>query len=171
MTRTSKISQTSDPRIRESYIRDRTGVIPYEESIGEIESQDQFSELTESIQTLVNQTGQLRLEIHERPNKWTTQIRNLGDEGYDLTEPLPILIEEYPGDEVIIARLPELEVFGEGCTDSEAILNLKMAILDLYDELIETEYDLLGDLPRTWLQTLKRVIVKNNSDEVEKYHK
>jgi hypothetical protein len=169
MTTVSKFSQTSDPRIRESRIGDITGVAPFSQLV-ESETQDQVSELTESIQTLVNQTGQLRLEIHARPNKWATQIWNVGDEDYKLTEPLPVLIEEYPGDEVIIARIPELEVFGEGVTDSEAIYNLKLSVLDLYDELMETDVELLGSLPRTWLQTLKQIIVKTNLNEVEEYH-
>jgi hypothetical protein len=163
MTRVTKFSQTSDPRIEEAYIRDITGVIRYDKLISESATQDQFMELTESVQTLVNQTGQLRLEIQGRPNKWTTQIWNLGDENYKLIEPLSVLIEEYPGDEVVIARSPELEVFGEGFTDSEAIYNLKLAILDLYDELVETEPDILGDLPHSWLETLTRIIIKTNS--------
>ncbi len=169
MTRVSKFSQTSDPRIKEANIRDATGVLPYDELVRENDTQDQFSELTESVQTLVNQTGQLRLEIHERPNKWTTQIWDLGDEKYQLTAPLSILIEEYPGDEVVIARLPELEVFGEGFTDSEAIYNLKLSILDLYDELTEIDIALLDDLPQTWLKTLKKTITKTNSYEMEEY--
>ncbi|MDX1524183.1 MAG: hypothetical protein R3264_21310, partial [Anaerolineae bacterium] len=70
---------------------------------------------------------------------------------------------------VVIARLPELEVFGEGLTDSEAIYNLKLSILDLYDELIETDVAFLDDLPQIWLETLKRMITKTNSYEMEEY--
>ncbi len=98
----------------------------------------------------------------EAPNKWVTQIRDLGDESYKLVEPILVLIEEYPDDSVI-ARFPEIEVFGEGTTDSEAILNLKSSILDLFDELTETDPKTLGKLPRMWLRILERIIIKNDS--------
>ncbi len=107
--------------------------------------------------------------MDEKERTSEVKIRDLGDEKYQLTAPLSILIEEYQGDEAVIARLPELEVFGEGFTDSEAIHNLKMSILDLYDELTETDIDILADLPQTWLETLKRIITKTNSYEMEEY--
>ncbi len=96
--------------------------------------------------------------MDEKEKTSEVKIWDLGDEKYQLMAPLSISIEEYPGDEAVIARLPELEVFGEGFTDSEAIHNLKMSILDLYDELTEIDIALLDDLPRTWLRTLKKTI-------------
>ena len=51
-------------------------------------------------------------------------------------------------------------MFGEGITDSEAILNLKNSILDLYDELTETDPDILGKLPKMWLRILGKIISK-----------
>jgi len=122
-------------------------------------SQPNIIELTQRVETLVNLTGQFR-QVLERPQKWPTQIRDLGDDDYELVAPVSILVEEYPGDDVVIARFPELEVFGEGATDAEAIFNLKQAILDLYDELTETDPDLLGDLPQTWLRILCKIVVK-----------
>lgn len=95
-----------------------------------------------------------------RPIKWTTELCELGDKEYRLLEPVMVLIEEYHHDDVVIARLPELEVLGEGVTDTEAISNLKLAILDLYDELTETDPHLLGDLPQAWLRILTKTIAK-----------
>jgi hypothetical protein len=96
----------------------------------------------------------------ERPVKWATQIRDLGDENYVLVEPILILVEEYPNSDMVIARFPEVEAFGEGITDTEAILNLKKSILDLYDELIETNLDTLGNMPKMWLRILKKVVTR-----------
>jgi hypothetical protein len=93
------------------------------------------------------------------PIKWVTQLRDLGEEGYSLVEPVQIVVEEYPDDSVV-ARLPEAEVFGEGNSEAEALQNLRCAILDLYDDLTEATPDSLGDAPRVWLRVLERIIVK-----------
>ena len=73
--------------------------------------------------------------IEVAPVKFNVQIRDLGDEDYTLNEPLLITIEEYPGEDEVIASYPELELFADGITESEAIAALKFEILDLYDEL------------------------------------
>jgi len=116
--------------------------------------------ILERLETLTNQTGQLRLDVQDKIIKYNTQLRDLGYDGYKLTEPVLITIEEYFGEETIIANFPEVEVFGEGVTEAEAILNLKWAILDLYQELIEISPELLGDLPKTWLSILQQIIQK-----------
>jgi hypothetical protein len=118
------------------------------------------AELSATVETLVNQTHVLQAEARARPIKWTTQIYDLGEQQYILLEPLLVLIEEYPDEGNVIARLPELETFGEGSTISEALLGLKNAMLDLYDELINEESQSLGNLPQTWLRILQRIIHK-----------
>ena len=114
--------------------------------------------ILERLETLTNQTGQLRMDVQERPVKYNTQIRDLGDENYSLIEPLIISIEEYTNEDIVIASFPEIEVFGEGVTEAEALMNLKFAILDLYEEIIDTPPDELGDLPKTWLSVLRKTI-------------
>jgi len=116
------------------------------------------SSILERLETLTNQTGQLRVDVQERPVKYNTQIRDLGDENYALVEPLIVSIEEYTGEDTVIASFPEIEVFGEGVTEAEALMNLKMAILDLYEELTDTPQDELGDLPKAWLSVLQKII-------------
>ena len=97
------------------------------------------------------------MEIKDRPVKYNAQIRDLDDDHYKLTEPVLALIENYPGD-TVIASFPEIEAFGEGSTESEAVLNLKHAILDLYDELSADPPESLGELPKAWLRVLQRLI-------------
>jgi hypothetical protein len=116
-----------------------------------------LTELTERVETLVNYSGQLHADIQDRPVKYNAQIRDLDDDHYELTEPVLALIEEYPGD-TFIASLPEIEAFGEGSTESEAVLNLKHAILDLYDELSADPPESLGELPKAWLRVLQKLI-------------
>jgi hypothetical protein len=107
-----------------------------------------LSEVTETLRAL-----------RQRPIKWTTQIRDLGSEERAVVEPIQIVIEEY-SDGSIVARFPEIEVFGEGETEPEAILALKAGILDVHDELSEADPASLGALPRMWLRVLDQIIVR-----------
>jgi len=131
--------------------------------VEELFHQGSVTATTESIildrlETLTNQTGQLRTDVQERPVKYNTQIRDLGDDNYSLVEPLIVSVEEYTNEDTVIASFPEIEVFGEGVTEAEALMNLKLAILDLYEELIDTSPDELGDLPKAWLSVLQKII-------------
>jgi len=116
------------------------------------------NDIKDRLETLTNQTGELKLEVMDRPLKYNSQIRDLGDEAYNLLEPLLIAIEEYPGEDITIASFPEIEAFGEGVTEADAILSLKTAILDLYDELKDTPSSTLGVLPRSWWNVLQKII-------------
>lgn len=145
MTSTFQRSETEIPRIEKMF--DQGSVF---ESTG--------TSILERLETLTNQTGQLRVDVQDRPTKYNSQIRDLGDENYSLVEPVIVSIEEYTNEDTFIASFPEIEVFGEGVTEAEAIMNLKWAILDLYEELSDISTDELGDLPKTWLSVLNKII-------------
>lgn len=115
-------------------------------------------DLIQRLEELTNQTGQLNKDSQGRPNKYNIQIRDLGEKEYHLKEPLLVTVEEYSYDEVFIVSYPEIEAFGEGVTEAEAIANLKKSILDLFDELSQTPEDELGVLPKTWLNILNSLI-------------
>ncbi|MDY7079414.1 MAG: hypothetical protein SXV54_21080 [Chloroflexota bacterium] len=145
--------KTHDPRTRDTEVTvgtDMTWIVGEEQEGSEDSIQRCLSELAGSVETLTS-----------RPLKWVTQIRDLGEEEYVLVEPIQIVIEEY-SDNSVIARFPEVEVFGEGFSEPEAITNLKIAILDLYDELTETNPDTLGDIPKAWLRVLHQIITKDS---------
>ena len=142
-----------------SFSQTRTQIPRFNVGVGTQDSTDDGSAaILDRLDTLTNQTGQLKIEVLDRPLKYNSQIRDLGDEAYQLTEPLLITIEEYPGDDTVIASFPEIEVFGEGVTEAEAIMSLKSAILDLHDELNETPSGELGTLPRSWWNVLQKLI-------------
>lgn len=117
--------------------------------------------LSGEVARLADQVDQLRSAIHSRPNVWNTYVVDLGEPGYRLRQPLPVLIREYEGTGAVTANSVELEVFGEGTTSSAAIAQLKQAILDLYDELTEEDQDVLGELPLSWLRILQRFIERD----------
>lgn len=149
MTSSTQRSVTEIPRVDEMFYQGST-------------TESTESSILERLETLTNQTGQLRVDVQEKPLKYNSQIRDLGDENYTLNEPLIISIEEYPGEDTVIASFPEIEVFGDGATEAEALMNLKWAILDLYEELVGSVPDELGDLPKAWLLILRKIIKETN---------
>ena len=149
MTSSTQRSVTEIPRVEEMFSQGST-------------TESTESSILERLETLTNQTGQLRVDVQDRPVKYNSQVRDLGDESYTLNEPLMVSIEEYAGEDTVIASFPEIEVFGEGATEAEALMNLKWAILDLYEELMETTPAELGDLPKAWLLILRKIIKQNN---------
>ena len=149
MTSSYNPSGTKIPRVEEMFSQGST-------------TESTESSILERLETLTNQTGQLRVDVQDRPVKYNSQVRDLGDESYSLNEPLIVSIEEYPGEETVIASFPEIEVFGEGATEAEALMNLKWAVLDLYEELTESASDELGDLPKAWLSILRKIIKQND---------
>ncbi len=81
-------------------------------------------------------------------NLKTQMIISLPDDGYKLTKPLPVTIEFY--DNEVLASLQEYELCSEAKTSFEAVHDLKLQILDLYDELSETPDEELGDEMLAW---------------------
>jgi hypothetical protein len=89
----------------------------------------------------------------EEPRRtWAATISELGESGLALHAPLTITLEDY-GEE-FIASYPEVEAFGSGPTEADAINSLKDAIAGLYTELVSAPDDQLGKLPRRWKRAL-----------------
>ncbi len=94
----------------------------------------------------------------ERPlHKWAATISELGESGLALREPITVTLEDY-GEEVV-ASYPEVEAFGAGPTEADALNALKDELCALYHELAETPMDKLGKLPRRWKRALLLVAV------------
>ena len=163
MTRTNPNIKTTDPRIREGFTRDETPISPHQFQFVEEQHPSDVSELSERIETLANETGNLRTVILDRPIKYNTQIRGLDDPNYELKDSILVLVEEYPADDLVIASIPEYEIFGDGSNLSDALIALKQSLLDLYEELINTDQNELGELPRAWMNTLHDLICKRVS--------
>jgi hypothetical protein len=116
------------------------------------------SELSSKISDLLKAIRELLLALRETPTLANVCLRDLGSEKYRLKEKIEIIIEEYH--EETIAKWPELELFGYGISPSEAIMNLKNEIIDLYEDLSSTKKEELGKLPKMWLSILKKIIIK-----------
>lgn len=75
-----------------------------------------------------------------------------------LNRPMFFLIEEYEGDDEVVARIPELQANGFGQTEIQAINELKTFVGELYQDLMETPDEKLGKLPLQWKRILQEVV-------------
>ena len=75
-----------------------------------------------------------------------------------LNRPMFFLIEEYEGDDEVVARIPELQANGFGQTEIQAINELKTFVGELYQDLMETPDEKLGKLPLQWKRVLQEVV-------------
>ncbi len=85
-----------------------------------------------------------------------------------LKRPLFFLIEEYEGDDEVVARIPELQVDGFGQTEIQAINELKTLLGELYQDLVETPDENLGKLPSQWKRILQEVIGTNARKKLQR---
>ena len=124
--------------------------------------QNQVEELSSEVESIKNELVSCKegintiiKEIEEKPSVRNTIIFDL-DEKLELLHAIPIVIEDY--EDEVIAMFPEIEVFGSGFGESEAIMNLKNEIINLYIELKETPEKELGRLPKSWKRVLSKVV-------------
>ena len=75
-----------------------------------------------------------------------------------LNRPMFFLIEEYEGDDEVVARIPELQADGFGKTEIQAINELKTFVGELYQDLMQTPDEKLGKLPLQWKRILQEVV-------------
>ncbi len=124
--------------------------IPYEQ-LQHLENQ--------RLSVLEKRLEELNDELRTRPIVRNTNLWELNSEKYRLAHPINVVIEEYPDE--IAARWPEVEAFGSGTTEAEAIAILKQDIVSLFEGLIASSDDELGKLPQGWKRILLRFIDTN----------
>lgn len=116
----------------------------------------QIEELRDEIVALKEEISKLREELESRPVTKVAALYDLNSVNHSLREPLHIVIEEY--DDETIAHFPELEVYGSGDSEPEAIARLKTHIIALYEELSTCDKGKLGKLPLSWLRILDKLV-------------
>ncbi len=87
---------------------------------------------------------------------YSTSVVDLGSDVLALQFPLVVAVEEFRTE--VVASWPEVEAWGSGSTDAEAINALKDAIADLYFELKQTPDANLGKTPLRWKRALVSAI-------------
>lgn len=117
------------------------------------------AKLREEVSELRQSVDELTEIVRDTAKIYSATIHELGDSRFELAMPLQIVLEE--DQEETVARIPELNLYASADTDSEAVNELKQEVIRLYEEL-ETSDKKLGPLPESWLQTLRKLIVKKN---------
>jgi len=135
----------------------------------EITVGDELAELKDRVASLASDVESIKLaikqceegintildELREKPIIKQTELLEI-DETLEVIMPIPVVIEEY--DDEVIAAFPEIEAFGVGSGEAEAIRNLKEEIRKIFFELEKTSEDELGKLPLTWKKVLLKVV-------------
>lgn len=102
------------------------------------------------------QQTHLTHEIDDLTTIYNATIYDLNTPKYKLSTSVQVVIVEQ-SDETV-AKLPELNLYAVGDSPTEAIYELKQEIIDLYEDLTQTD-NKLGPLPESWLRTLRTLIV------------
>ena len=56
--------------------------------------------------------------------------------------------------------IPELELYGEGKNEMEALKDLKLELIDIYENFVNMPDEELGDSPREWKRILQSLVNK-----------
>lgn len=112
--------------------------------------------LAERVKELETRVEELKELLASRPVISQTFIYDLGDSGFRVKEPVPVIIEEYAAE--FVAKVPELDCYGSAETEGEAIAALKAELVSLYEDIVSTPPEQLGKLPQGWLRVLRRLV-------------
>jgi hypothetical protein len=102
----------------------------------------------------ISATRRSLLVSYEKSSVRLATIGDLGGNDYALTEPIMVLIHEYPDEGMISAKWPEVEAFGEGDTEAKALESLKADIASICDDVLLAPPSELGTGPLRWQKAL-----------------
>jgi hypothetical protein len=129
------------------------------------EVKDQVDDLSSQVESVASELQQCKEDISavldklnelgEKPITKQTELFEV-DATLEVTRPIPVVIEEY--DDEVIASFPEIEAFGAGLCEAEAIIDLKNEIRKMFFELEEISDEKLGKLPLSWKRVLSKVV-------------
>lgn len=122
-----------------------------------------LAQLREETEELREQVASLFDIVESRPIVTQTWLRDLGSDTYRLRSPALVTVEEYTDE--VVARWPEVEAFGAGDTETQALAALRKDIVSLVEDmehLLRAEPDRLGKPLRSVFRVLADVVEKVN---------
>ena len=96
-----------------------------------------------------------------RPELYPMNLWDLNSSQYRLKHHVAVVVEEWPESE-FIAHWHDIGAIGYGETKEGAIENLKMDVIDLYEDLREEDESRLGKLPLRAKRILQKVVEEKN---------
>jgi len=100
--------------------------------------------------------------IEKQLNLCVMKMYDLASDIYNLKCPIDVLLKVF--NDEILASIPDLEIYGEGFNETEALNNLKDELIDLFDYLNSVSSSSLGKLPKRWKKIINSFIEKNNAN-------
>lgn len=99
-------------------------------------------------------------KLEEQPQVANTTIYGLAISDYILKHPVDVVLKISL--EGVIALIPDLELYGEGTNEMEAIDDLGMELIDLYEDMNSLPEEELGRYPLKWKTIVNSLIEKKN---------
>lgn len=112
----------------------------------------EIARLKAMVSALDREVAHLRKAFEAKHATRTVALSTLGDERYRLRQPLWAELDATG--EGVTAHISELEEYGAGATEYEALEDLRSVLVETYTFLIENEAD-LGPAPRKQLQRFR----------------
>lgn len=96
-------------------------------------------------------------DLEQETQVLSVQIFGTVIENYKLSHSIDVLLEICANE--TLAIIPNLELYGEGETEIEAVNNLKLELIDLYEQLNSTPDEKLGKELLARKRTLNELII------------
>ena len=130
------------------------------------DNMEQSGSTAKELSLLKNEIKDLkeRLKNLEENLSVNTKIYDLASDEYELNFPVDIILKNISDDEVL-ALLPELELYGEGNTESGAIDELKIEMIDIYGMLNDIPDSNLSKKLKSSKRIINKLIKKKNENK------
>jgi len=117
---------------------------------------DELFRLRLVVKALSAQIKELSEVLASKPTTVSFDLSDLSSASYQAATALPAYMEIY--DEEVFAQLIDVEVHGAGATPAEAIQDLKIQVIKLYEDLQTSKPEELGPAPERWKKYLNERI-------------
>ena len=126
-----------------------------EQQLGQIDLSKRVVAMEEEVREIKETTA--RLANKELAISFT-KINSLPSEKYELKAPIDIIIKIFPEETIVL--IPELEIYGEGKNEVEAVNDLKLELLDMIEDLEQFREEELGKNAKAWRKALDSMVRK-----------
>jgi len=103
-------------------------------------------------------------KLEKTPDILKIEINDIQMDGYYLKKPIEAIVKFYPNE--VLAVIPDLEIYGEGNNEIDAINELKLELIDLYHDLIDIPDQKLGKYPKSWKKIVCSIIKYDENKKV-----
>lgn len=119
---------------------------------------EQLEKIQMTMDTILSRLDDIQELLAEAVVSSATSITGIIAQGREHPLRTPLMVSLIHGDEEVMAGLPEFEAIGVGQSPSDAIVDLKEHLGELYLDLMSTSDGAMGVLPRRWKASLGMLV-------------